>query len=94
MSTCVLRLDQPPGAPELFLPRADVRMDLLTPSGRFDDCPVRGRVRYWNLKIGGKLVEDAALSLEEPTKICSRIGDHIAFDPNKVDEIQTVAASA
>lgn len=94
MSTCVLRLDQPPGAPALFLPRADVRMALLEPSGRVDDCPVRGKVRYWTLTIGGRRVEDAAVSLDEPSAVCSRMGDHIAFDPEKVDEVETVAASA
>jgi uncharacterized protein (DUF427 family) len=43
-----------------YLPRADVRMDLLEASGTVTECPYKGAARHWSARIGDRLVDDVA----------------------------------
>ena len=47
-----------------YLPRADVRMDLLQPSATVTECPYKGTARHWSAVIEGEVVEDIAWSYE------------------------------
>lgn len=49
-----------------YLPRDDVREDVLRPSGTTSTCPFKGRASYWSVQIGNELVEDVVWSYEEP----------------------------
>jgi uncharacterized protein (DUF427 family) len=54
------------GRPVYYFPTNDVRMDLLSPSGTSKNDRHIGDAAYFNLKIGDRVVEDAAWSFGEP----------------------------
>jgi uncharacterized protein (DUF427 family) len=54
------------GRPVYYFPTEDVKMDLLQPSSTVTNDRHIGDASYYNLKLGDKLVEDAAWSFGEP----------------------------
>lgn len=52
--------------PRWYFAREDVRTDLLEPSTTTTHCPFKGDARYWNLRVGDRLVEDALWEYPEP----------------------------
>jgi len=70
-----------------YLPKEDVRMDLLSPSGTRTRCPYKGAASYWSAEAGGKRAEDIAWSYEEPIPECPRIRGLISFYPERVDSL-------
>jgi uncharacterized protein (DUF427 family) len=71
--------------PVYYLPRADVRMDLLERSNHRTHCPYKGDASYWNLTVGGRRVENAVWSYEEPLPAIVQIKAYLAFYQDKVD---------
>ncbi|MDJ0340963.1 DUF427 domain-containing protein [Streptomyces sp. H10-C2] len=59
-----------------YLPAADVRMDLLTPSESHTFCPFKGTASYWSLPDGAK---DLVWSYPEPIPEVAQIKDHLCF---------------
>jgi uncharacterized protein (DUF427 family) len=70
-----------------YVPMRDVRADLLVPTGTITKCPHKGTARYWSIRAGGRLVEDALWAYEEPLPQVAAIAGHVAFYPQKVDAI-------
>jgi uncharacterized protein (DUF427 family) len=54
------------GRPVYYFPTEDVKMDLLQPSTTVKNDRHIGDASYYNLKLGDKLIEDAAWSFGEP----------------------------
>jgi uncharacterized protein (DUF427 family) len=52
--------------PRWYFPRQDVRTDLLEASGTVTHCPFKGDARYWHLRVGDRLIEDAFWDYPEP----------------------------
>ncbi len=65
--------------PRCYFPRADVRMDLLERSEHTTRSPKKGDAVYWNLRAGGRTVENAAWSYPDPPPGAPPLHDHIAF---------------
>ncbi|MEU0275224.1 DUF427 domain-containing protein [Streptomyces sp. NPDC006307] len=63
-----------------YLPPADVRMDLLSPSDTHTYCPFKGTASYWSLD-GAK---DAAWAYPEPKAEVAAIKDHLCFYETEV----------
>ena len=74
--------------PVLYLPMADVRMDLLSPSEHTSRCPHKGTARYWSLADGGAESRDAAWAYDDPLDGVAAIAGHVAFYPDRVDSIE------
>lgn len=55
-----------PYYPVYYFPQADVRMDLLTPSGEEKRSPSRGTASYFNVKAGSTEAVNAAYTYPEP----------------------------
>jgi len=72
-----------PSYPAYYLPEADVRTELLTPSGRTEHSPNRGEARVFHVKGGDKTVPDAAW--QYPDSPIEEIRDHIRFDWHAMD---------
>jgi uncharacterized protein (DUF427 family) len=71
--------------PVYYLPRSDVRMDLLTPSQHRTHCPYKGDASYWHLDLGHHRVENAVWSYEDPLPEMAQIKHYMAFYQDKVD---------
>jgi uncharacterized protein (DUF427 family) len=71
--------------PVFYIPREDVRRELLEPSDHRTFCEFKGTAVYWTLRVGERLSENAAWSYPEPTRWFEAIRDHFAFYPSRVD---------
>ena len=69
-----------------YLPKADVRLDLLRPSDTVTRCPYKGVARHWSIEIGGKPV-DIAWSYPTPIPECTKIEELVCFYDERVDEV-------
>jgi uncharacterized protein (DUF427 family) len=67
-----------------YLPKTDVRMDLLTPGDRTSRCPYKGEAEYWSLRHGDRR-PDIAWSYRTPLPESQKIAGLICFYPDKVD---------
>ncbi len=77
-----------PGHPlRYYLPKADIRMDLLRPSETVSRCPYKGEASYYSLQVGGALVENAAWSYKYTTPESTKIAGLVCFFNERVDAI-------
>ena len=86
-STRARRVLETAGAPVYYLPRADVRMDLLVPTERRTACEWKGDARYFAIVTpGGRVVPIGAWSYEQPLPGFESIAGYVAFYAWAVDE--------
>ena len=71
-----------------YIPRKDVRMDLLDRTSHHSRCPYKGEASYFTASAGGMVVENAAWTYETPFESVGRIAGYLAFYPEKVDAIE------
>jgi adenylate cyclase len=71
--------------PVAYVPREDVRMDLLQPTEQHTHCPFKGDASYWTIEVGGRRVENAAWSYEDPYDEAEVVRGHIAFYWDRMD---------
>ena len=75
------------GAPVYYLPRDDVRMDLLEASPHTSVCEWKGSAVYWIYAgPGGRRIDNVAWSYPKPSPGYEAIRDHLAFYAGRVDE--------
>jgi uncharacterized protein (DUF427 family) len=70
-----------------YIPKQDVRMDLLAPSASHSRCPYKGQASYYSVKVGDKLYPDLAWYYPYPIPECPKIENLICFYNEKVDSI-------
>ena len=70
-----------------YLPKEDVRSDLLQPSDRHSDCPYKGTADYWHLNLGDECFEDLVWSYPDPVAEAARIKDYLCFFNERVEAI-------
>ncbi len=70
-----------------YLPKLDVRMDMVSPSSTVTQCPYKGVAAHWNFDAGGEQITDVAWSYHLPSAECAKIADLIAFYNERVDAI-------
>jgi len=68
-----------------YLPRTDVRMDLLQLSDTVTHCPYKGRAQTWSVKVGETLHPDLAWGYPAPLPESQKIAGLIAFYNEKLD---------
>jgi uncharacterized protein (DUF427 family) len=64
--------------PQLYVPRADVRSDLLEPSDETSHCPFKGDASYWSVRAGERSAESAFWGYPRPNPDASWLADHLA----------------
>jgi uncharacterized protein (DUF427 family) len=74
----------------LYIPRADVRMDLLVRSQHTTYCPYKGDCNYFSIPSAGERGENAVWTYEHPHEAVAAIAGHLAFYPDRVDAIDVV----
>ena len=70
-----------------YIPREDVRADLLEPSQTTTACPYKGIASYHGARIDGAVYEDIVWYYPDPIAECPRIKDYLCFSNENVDDI-------
>lgn len=70
-----------------YLPKQDVRMELLAPSATTTRCPYKGEAVYWSLRQGDEIVPDFVWSYPSPIPECAKIENLLCFFNERVDII-------
>ena len=68
-----------------YIPKVDVRMDLLMRTDGSSQCPYKGTAEYWSARVGDHLVENVAWSYRTPLPESERIAGLISFYNERVD---------
>jgi uncharacterized protein (DUF427 family) len=68
-----------------YIPREDVRMDLLEPAGLQTRCPYKGIASYWSVRIGDHIAINGVWSYQETIPECPKIKDLLCFFNERVD---------
>lgn len=71
--------------PVYYLPKADVRMDLLEPSPYRTHCPFKGDASYWHCRVGDEVSENAVWAYEDPLPEAETLRGSVAFYRNRMD---------
>ena len=71
--------------PVLYVPEADVRTDLLTPTDHRTHCPFKGDASYWTLTVGDRSADDAVWGYPEPLEGAEWLRGHVAFYWDRLD---------
>jgi uncharacterized protein (DUF427 family) len=70
-----------------YIPKPDVRMELLVPSDTVTACSYKGRASHFHLSVGDRLVRDTAWSYPFPNPELFKIQDLICFYDERVDAV-------
>jgi uncharacterized protein (DUF427 family) len=70
-----------------YIPREDVDFPQLERTDRATYCPYKGDCSYYSIPAGGKKSVNAVWTYEDPYPAVAQIKGHVAFYPDRVDEI-------
>ncbi len=68
-----------------YLPKADVRMDLLAPTDTETACPYKGWANYWSVTVNGTTHKNLAWGYRTPLAESADIAGLVCFYNEKVD---------
>jgi len=68
-----------------YIPKLDVRMDLLESTHTVTHCPYKGDAIYWSLKVGATTYPDFVWSYPRPIPEIPKIENLLSFYNEKVD---------
>ena len=74
-------------SPVQYISREDVDVSQLERTDHATYCPYKGDSSYYSIPAGGKKSVNAVWSYEEPFPAVAQISGHVAFYPDRVDEI-------
>ena len=70
-----------------YLPREDVRTELLEPSTTTSRCPWKGTASYWSARVGDERLEDVMWSYEDPIADVPAIKGLLCFYDERLDVV-------
>jgi uncharacterized protein (DUF427 family) len=70
-----------------YIPKLDVRLDLLTPTATSTRCPYKGKASYWSVNVNGKEFKDIVWGYPAPIPECPKIENLLCFYDEKVDAV-------
>ncbi len=70
--------------PRWYIPKVDVRMDLLEHTDTVTHCPYKGQAEYWSARIGDRLEKDIAWSYRTPLPESERVAGLVSFFNERV----------
>ncbi len=80
-----LRLDETGLPPRYYLPKADIRMDLLEATTFSTTCPFKGEASYWSADIGGTSHDGIVWGYETPIPAAEDIRGYLSFYPDRTE---------
>ena len=73
--------------PVEYIPRKDVDFSQLERTDHATCCPYKGDCNYYSVPAGGRKSVNAVWTYEDPYPAVAEIKGHVAFYPDRVDEI-------
>src|SRR6266566_5192336 len=73
--------------PVEYIPRKDVDFSQLERTDHATYCPYKGECSYYSVPAGGEKSVNAVWTYEDPYPAVAQIKGHVAFYPDRVDEI-------
>ncbi len=70
--------------PRVYVPRADIRAELLRPSASRTVCAYKGDASYFSVAVGGRTIEDGAWTYEAPFDDAVGITGLVSFYDDRV----------
>jgi uncharacterized protein (DUF427 family) len=70
-----------------YIPREDVDLSQLKRTDHATYCPYKGNCNYYSIPAGGKKSVNAVWTYENPYPAVAQIKGHVAFYPDRVDDI-------
>ena len=70
-----------------YIPREDVDFSQLERTDHATYCPYKGECSYYSVPAGGEKSVNAVWTYEDPYPAVAQIKGHVAFYPDRVDEI-------
>jgi uncharacterized protein (DUF427 family) len=67
-----------------YIPRTDVREELLRPSDTRTVCPYKGTAEYWSVQVGDTVLDDAVWSYPEASGDSSGVQGYLSFDHDAI----------
>jgi uncharacterized protein (DUF427 family) len=74
-------------ATRYYLPKEDVRQDILVSSDHSTQCPYKGIATYYSVKIGDKFLKDVVWSYQNPVPAVSEIAGLLCFYSEEIDAL-------
>jgi len=68
-----------------YLPKDDVRMDLLKATTFSTVCPFKGEASYWSLELNGTTHDGIVWGYETPITGAEAIAGYLCFYPERVE---------
>lgn len=68
-----------------YIPREDVRTDLLRRTDHHTTCPFKGEASYWSAETDGTVHENLVWSYEEPIPSAAQIAGFMSFYPDRAE---------
>jgi uncharacterized protein (DUF427 family) len=87
-TTSALRVEETGHGPVMYIPKKDMRLDLMKKTEHTTYCPFKGTASYWTLSLGGNNSENAIWGYETPYDEMTGLAGHYAFYGNRVDGIE------
>ncbi len=80
-----VRLDETGLPARYYIPREDVRTDLLRPTAHKTTCPFKGEASYWSVNLGDKVYDNIVWGYQTPIPDAAGITDLLCFYNERVD---------
>lgn len=71
--------------PRYYLPKLDLRLDLLEPTEKVTHCPYKGQAGYWSVRAGDTVHHDLAWWYRSPLPESQKIAGMVAFYDERID---------
>lgn len=71
--------------PVYYVPRDDVRFELLEPTDHHSHCPFKGDARYWTVRVGDRVAENAVWGYDTPINGCPDLSGYVALYFDRMD---------
>jgi uncharacterized protein (DUF427 family) len=82
-----LTLSESDYPPVQYIPREDIDLSQLKRTDHATYCPYKGDCSYYSIPAGGEKSVNSVWSYEDPFPPVAQIRGHVAFYPDRVDEI-------
>ncbi len=80
-----MRLEETGLPARYYVPKDDVRMDLLRPTSFNTTCPFKGEASYWSADIRGHAHDGIVWAYESPIPAAAEIAGLLSFYPKRTE---------